>query len=56
VHPQVENFRRAHTPEPPLLSEDEGEVESSRMIDKGREDEGGKNEGRRGDEGLGTYS
>jgi hypothetical protein len=29
-------------------------VESSGMIDKGREDEGAKGGGRRGDEGLGT--
>jgi hypothetical protein len=29
-------------------------VESSGMMDNGREDEGGKRGGRRGDEGLGT--
>jgi hypothetical protein len=31
-------------------------VESSGMIDKGKEDEGRKRGGRRGDEGLGTNS
>jgi hypothetical protein len=30
-------------------------VDSSGMIDKGRKDEGGEKEGRRGDEGLGTH-